>query len=148
MCIWYNQGWCYCTISASEVTTLWRYKNLFIIIIIIIIIIILSWNYLMRPKNVQDQQMQSTCPHGYPLSDKASSNNCQTGAESMAQSATKYHTNNILHHTSAVLYSCSAMQHNCNTATYNRPHHSACNNSPHLCTVYRRYADYKRTNYW
>ena len=87
----------------------------------------------MRPKNVPDQQLQSTCPHGYPLSDKASSNNRQTGAESMAQSATKYHTNNILHHTSAILYSCSAMQYNCNTATYNRPRHSACNICA-LCT--------------
>jgi len=58
--------------SASEVTTLWRYTNLFIIIIIIIIIIIMVWPTLgsstAKEQNRMVKSITHTChsvSHGY-----------------------------------------------------------------------------------
>jgi len=37
-----------------------------------------------------------TCPHRYPLSNEASSYDCEPGAQRMAKCTTKNYTNNIL----------------------------------------------------
>jgi len=51
----------------------------------------------------------TTCSHGYPLCNKPSSDDRETGAQSVTERTTKYDTNHILHHISAIPLSQSVI---------------------------------------